>query len=122
MTLLSQYYGTVDGKYFFTVEGTAVPGRDRPVVLREGGEDFERWTREQGLFGEGLRLLDGVVTPRGYPIYRTRSAQGVQQLKQRIAETGILLAGRQGGFNYVSSSDAAGDARNVARSFLSSLE
>ena len=122
LTMLSRYYGPIDGKHFFTVEGTAPQGRDHEALLLCGKEDFERWTREQGMLVPGLRFLDGIVTPRGYPVYQTRTARAVQQLKHRLTKAGVVLVGRQGSFDYLSSSDAADNARAAARQFLAGLD
>ena len=79
--------------------------------------DFEQWARREKLFAADPRLLDGVVTSHAYPVYRTDTVLAVRDLKRRLQAEGIVLAGRQGEFNYLSSSDVAGDALQVARRF-----
>jgi hypothetical protein len=122
LTVTSRYYATAGGVHAFTVEGTARPGPPPDSVGRAGLEDFERWARRERLFDGPLRALGYEVTPRGYPVYRTSAARGVRELKERIRARGLRLAGRQGDFNYLSSSDAAGDAVAVARAFLGEAE
>lgn len=118
LTMFSRYYGTRQGKHFFTVEGTGHLDEPERRACRTGVQDFECWNREERLLGDGLRFLDGTVTPRGYPVYRTSRARGIEDLKRRIGQTGVVLVGRQGSFNYVTSSDVAADAVAAARDFL----
>jgi len=120
ITVLSRYYGPAGGKHYLTVEGTLKPGvHDAPPA--EGIEDFERWLRGARLFAAHPRYLGGVVTPHAYPVYRTEAVEAVHRLKQTIRAAGLVLAGRQGEFNYLTSSDAAGNARRVARQFVEGL-
>jgi hypothetical protein len=108
----------VDGAHYFTVEGTMKGGTGARRPPRAAIEDFEAWARDEGLFAAAPRYLDGVVTPHAYPVYRTDNVRAVRDLKSRLESEGVVLAGRQGDFNYLSSSDAAGDAARVARAFL----
>jgi len=118
LTVFSRYYGPLDGKHYLAVEGTARQHASEETTLRDGTADFEDWMRRHGLLPGELRYLGGVVTRRAYPVYRRSAARGVEQLKDDLRRRGLLLAGRQGSFDYVTSSDAAGDALAVARAFL----
>lgn len=118
LTVFSRYYAAPGGGQVFTVEGTASPGRAAEAVGRAGFEDFERWALRERLFDGPLQGLGYAITPRGYPVYRTSTARGIRELKRRLRAQGVRLAGRQGDFNYISSSDAARDAVAAARAFL----
>ena len=118
MTVLSRYYGTRDGRHFMTIESTTRPGGDPAQALRDGAADFEAWMRTETLLPGRLDYLDGVVTHRGYPVYRTVAARGVQELRRAIEGRGLRLVGRQGAFDYITSSDVAGNARVAARELL----
>jgi protoporphyrinogen oxidase len=121
-TVFSRYYGAVDGKHYFAVEGTVPERAGEQETILAGALDFERWMREHGLPHGEIRRLGGVVTRNAYPVFRSGAARGIERLRQDVQQRGLFLAGRQGSFDYLSSSDAAGDALAVARSFLASLE
>jgi protoporphyrinogen oxidase len=121
LTVFSRYYGTVEGRHYFAVEGTAREHAGDEPTLAAGEEDFRSFAREHALFPGTLRLTGGVLTRKAYPVYRRESARGVEALRQELRRRGLHLAGRQGTFDYVTSSDAAGDAAAVAQSFLAGL-
>ena len=73
---------------------------------------FEQHLAEMGLYRTGLRYQGEVITPQAYPIYRTSTLATLAADKQRVTDWGITLAGRQGEFEYQSSSQVA---TNVAR-------
>jgi protoporphyrinogen oxidase len=121
LTVFSRYYGAVEGRHYFAVEGTARENREDAPTLAAGEEDFRSFVREHALFPGKLELAGGVLTRKAYPVYRRRSARGVDALRRELRRRGLHLAGRQGTFDYVTSSDAAGNAAAVARSFLSGM-
>lgn len=54
------------------------------------------------------------MTRNAYPVYRRDNVDRIAAAKQRLKQWGLDLAGRQGEFDYISSSDAAGKAKIVA--------
>lgn len=86
---------------FLTVEAT-IPqaGTCNPQALFE---DFRRHMEELGLASdlmlEGHERLDGC-----YPLYMPGSQTDIRQVLQRVAQTGVIAAGRQGRFEYLPTS------------------
>lgn len=118
LVFFSSYYGKVDGKTYFTVEGTSAPGGNADQVLSNGRLDFEQWIRSEKVIGGKLSYLGGNVTSHGYPVYKVKTANAVNRLREDIGGLGIILAGRQGKFDYISSSDAVKESLDEVRSYL----
>lgn len=116
ITFFSQYYGRCDGDDYFTVE-VPVSERDDEDPDRHRAA-FESHARRLGLFPGDPRLQGYLVTRHAYPVYRRDSLDLIQEEKEKLTRWGLLLAGRQGEFDYISSSDAAGNARRVASELI----
>jgi protoporphyrinogen oxidase len=113
ITTFSGYYGRLEGEEYFVVEGTL-----KEAVLVDLGHlqaDFESHVRDLGLYCGRLQYQGGVLTDYAYPVYRRENLDRVLQMKTRLRAAGLYLAGRQGEFDYISSSDAAGNAQEVAQ-------
>lgn len=108
----SKYYGTHEGDDYFVVEVTFDNNYD-PNLL-EQKEAFEAQIKGFGLLKGELKYQGGLVTQNAYPVYRRDNVDRIAAAKQRLKQWGLDLAGRQGEFDYISSSDAAGKAKIVA--------
>jgi protoporphyrinogen oxidase len=109
---LSRFYGRHGADDYLVVEATLRPGDDVDVAgLRR---DFEGHARKAGLFRGELNYQGCLTTNNAYPIYRRDNIERMREAKKGVAGWGVCLAGRQGEFDYISSSDAAGNARAVA--------
>lgn len=97
----SYIYGDPQG--YFAVE---IPVRGTPDIIAQQ-EQFELHLAELGLFRNGLHLEGSELTRNAYPIFRARQLGELAADKQRILDWGIILAGRQGEFEYLSSSQVA---------------
>ena len=113
LTLFSSHYGTLDGDHWFTVECTA-PESER-VDLEERRRAFESHVARWPVLRGALDYQDGCVTPRAYPVYRASQEPALARARRQLeAATGVTLTGRQGRFDYLSSSDVAARSEQVA--------
>jgi protoporphyrinogen oxidase len=114
VTFHSCYYGTNNGKHYFVLE--SMPDKihlesDDGINLLD--RDFKATFVNTQWFNEiknaeivGYRLL-----PNAYPIYTTDfDPHELKKIKDYFASKSIYLIGRQGEFDYISSSDAAKSA------------
>lgn len=118
ITFFSQYYGRCNGDHYFTAE-IPVSERDDEDPDRHRTA-FESHTRRLGIFPSAPRLQGYLVTRHAYPVYRRDSLDLIQEEKEKLTRWGLLLSGRQGEFDYISSSDAAGNARRFASELIAS--
>jgi protoporphyrinogen oxidase len=113
MTIFSRYYGKSRGMDFLTVEVTTT---DNSAQRREElMTDFESHAMRYGLFRSPPMRVGEALTAQAYPLFRPNQAQNVQRELKRIQSHGVYTAGRQGNHEYLSSHDAALQARDVAR-------
>jgi phytoene dehydrogenase-like protein len=105
LAAFSNLYGTVDGEHYFVVECTLPPGDGSS--LEEQARGFEEHISRAGLFRGELRYQGGVVTEEAYPIYRNGKLGEIAEMRQLLNRAGIDTVGRQGRFEYISSSVAA---------------
>lgn len=109
-TIYSRIYGpSDDGREFFAVETTIPPGgsHDPDAVFA----DFSRHLTSLGL-AEGLILEGHECVEACYPIYAPGSQGELDKAVSRIDESGVILVGRQGRFEYLPTS--SGVIRRVA--------
>ncbi len=112
ITTFSKYYGTHEGDDYFVVEITL--DKDTQPDISQQQEDFESHVQSLGLFKGKLKYQGSLVIPNAYPVYRRDRLNEVIEAKQSLQEWGLDLAGRQGDFDYISSYDAAANARSLA--------
>jgi protoporphyrinogen oxidase len=111
VTFLSGYYGQESGKHFFVVESMPYDSQlNDSNVVEVLNEDLKSvfkntvWAEKIGK----ARLAGYHLTPNAYPIYgKEFSTQVIDEIQENLNENGIYLAGRQGTFDYLTSSDAA---------------
>ncbi|MGJ5672060.1 MAG: NAD(P)-binding protein [Nostochopsis sp.] len=125
VTFHSCYYKNTD-KHYFNVE--SIPNE---VHLREPNgvnlldQDFRKafvntlWEEKF----QNMKLAGHHLTPNAYPIYKTDfDVNALQEIKQYFASKDIYLIGRQGEFDYISSSDAALSSIETIDKILSRLQ
>ena len=108
----SELYGPLDGDEYLTVEVTS-----RGASAAEVGEadaDFRRHVGSLGFYIGTLTLEGTHVTEHAYPVYRVREVEMLRDTRRRLEEWGIDLLGRQGRFDYATSSVVATKARAAA--------
>ena len=84
-------------------------------------EDFERHVFEHSVFHKPPSYLGKAVTEHAYPVFRHGDTEKVQGERAKLANLGIDGVGRQGNFEYVSSSTAAAGARRSAQEIRQSI-
>src|SRR3546814_11727486 len=90
------------------------PGRGH-VDVQAAHSDFVTSAQSLGLLAGGeIRLLGHHLTPHAYPIYRSDAVADIERDKRAVSDWGILLCGRQGSFDYASSSAAADNGIDLA--------
>ncbi|WP_333605728.1 FAD-dependent oxidoreductase [Novosphingobium sp.] len=101
-TIYSRIYPTpCTGREFLAVETTvAASGQYDPQAIFE---DFRQHVEQLGL-AAGLILEGYEHVENCYPLYHTGSQSILAQILHRIARTGVVLAGRQGRFEYLPTS------------------
>lgn len=112
----SELYGPKDGDEYFTVEVTTRNASPADVVEADG--DFRRHVQELGFYRGSLTLEGTHVTEHAYPIYRVREVEMLRDVRRRLEAWGVDLLGRQGRFDYVTSSVVAANARTMAASIV----
>ncbi|WP_168707850.1 FAD-dependent oxidoreductase [Sphingopyxis sp. PAMC25046] len=107
-------YGRSHELHRISVEIPLAP-HSGPVDIQAAHRDFMASAHSLGLLVDGdIELLGHHLTPHAYPIYRTDAVADLERDKQAISDWGILLCGRQGAFDYVSSAAAAANAIAMA--------
>lgn len=113
LTGFSKCYGMEGGRDYFTVEMTTrTPSdetRDRFV------DDFTAHAARLGLVEGPIDVVGSRVTHNAYPVFHRGGGAAVAAGRARLREAGIEFVGRQGNFEYSSSSVVAGKARQFAR-------
>lgn len=106
----SRLYDLPTRQAYFTVEittkGILIPD------ITALSKDFERHMYDLGLM-HNLEFLGSTTTPNAYPVFKVGEAKNVEKDKQLLSALGIHLAGRQGCFDYISSHDAAKQAKKA---------
>lgn len=95
-TVHSDYYGVIDGKCYFSVE---VPFH-LEIDTYESEQSVKKHMQGSGLFTE-MRLIGYDITRCAYPVHNLEASTGMSETQKRLADAGILSAGRQGNFDYL---------------------
>jgi protoporphyrinogen oxidase len=114
ITFHSSYYGTEKNKHYFVVE--AMP-EDKHLNNDDGVSLLDRDLKDTFAntnFFEHInnaKLIGSHLTPNAYPIYtKDFDSEVIDKVKQLFSSKSIYLVGRQGEFDYLSSSDVAQSA------------
>ncbi len=105
ITMLSRYYGKSENRDYFSVEITLNQASRLSVV--DVQKDFEEHIHSNRLLQGDLILEGSEITNDAYPVYRVGQRQRINAMKQRLMDTGIEIAGRQGQFDYIPSAALA---------------
>jgi Phytoene dehydrogenase and related proteins len=108
----AELYGPHRGEEYFAVEVTTRSAS--AVDVAEADADFRRHTESLGLYRGTLTLQGSHVTEHAYPVYRVSEVVMLRDARRRLEDWGIDLLGRQGRFDYVTSSIVAANARAMA--------
>lgn len=101
-TIYSRIYpGPANGREFFNVEATLAPGA--PHDPQSSFEDFRAHMTSLGL-ARGLVLEGHAQLDHCYPLYSCGSKTALQAVLESVSATGVVLAGRQGRFEYLPTS------------------
>lgn len=114
LTVFSRWYGAPSpGEDYFTVEITT---RDTsPATLDALRHGFEADARRLGIVaGTALRCVGHEVTERAYPVFHHGEADRMADDHAALRQSGLIAVGRQGRFAFISSHQAARDARGAA--------
>jgi protoporphyrinogen oxidase len=112
MINFSNFYKEKGTENHIAVEVTTKGTTEQSLQLMR--TDFERHVARIGLFQEPPEYLGGVITERAYPVFRTDDNSRIEQERNKLSAFGIESVGRQGNFEYLSSSAAAANARSLA--------
>jgi protoporphyrinogen oxidase len=112
MINFSNFYKENNTGNYIAVEVTTKDTTGQSLELMRA--DFERHVALVGLFQEPPEYLGGVITERAYPVFRTDDNSKIEQERNKLSAFGIESVGRQGNFEYLSSSAAAANARSLA--------
>ncbi|KYH44976.1 FAD-dependent oxidoreductase [Branchiibius sp. NY16-3462-2] len=96
LTVHSDFYGTVDGREYFSVE---VPGEE-PLAATDCDADFRSHVASMGLFSGSLKLEGDAIHENAYPIYTLGSAARAADARSLLGSHGIESLGKQGAFAY----------------------
>jgi protoporphyrinogen oxidase len=107
-TVFSRLYGALPAEDHFTVEVTSHASDGTAAHA----EDFIQHATALG-FVERPELVGHLVTPDAYPLFRRGQSAGRAEDRAQLTRAGIHLAGRQGRFEYLSSSQAAQQAKSL---------
>lgn len=101
-TIYSRIYpGPANRREFFNVEATIAPGTSHDP--QSSFDDFRAHVTKLGL-ARGLVLEGHARLDHCYPLYSLGSKATLQAMLDRVSRTGIVLAGRQGRFEYLPTS------------------
>jgi protoporphyrinogen oxidase len=123
ITFHSSYYGSSNGRSYFVVE--SMPNNfqlndDENTTLLD--KDF-RDTFSHTSYKEKIRsarLIGSQITSNAYPIYtKDFDSSVIDRLKQDLSCKETYIVGRQGEFNYCTSSDATISSINAVDKILS---
>ena len=113
ITTFSQYYGKHEGDDYFSVEITLDPDAKANVVQLQ--KQFEAHVQSLGLYAGEFKLQGSLITKNAYPVYLRENVDEVLRVKDYLRTWGLRLAGRQGEFDYLNSSDASANAVKIAK-------
>ncbi|GAB5455407.1 MAG: hypothetical protein Hens2KO_16360 [Henriciella sp.] len=99
LTLHSQYYGSVDGWSYFSVETTV--HLDDCKDLQACEDDFRDSIRNVDILNGELKLVGHRQTDFAYPLYEHNVSARRQSIIEQLEALGIESAGRQGRFEYL---------------------
>lgn len=103
-TIYSRIYpGSGDGREFLSVEATIAPGAKHDP--RTTYDDFCAHVAELGI-ARGLRLEGHERVADCYPHYSPGSKARLSAILDKVSATGIVVAGRQGRFEYLPTSSS----------------
>ncbi|MBS1911770.1 MAG: FAD-dependent oxidoreductase [Bacteroidetes bacterium] len=114
ITLFSSYYGRCEGDDYFVVECT-VRGR-REDLIESQRRLFEEHIASTPAMRGRLRYEGGLLTPDAYPFYGRGETEAMASAKRQLQDAGLVLAGRQGRFDYLTSNAVAAASRTLAAS------
>ena len=114
ITTFSQYYGKHEGDDYFSVEITLDQNTKPDVTQLQ--KQFEAHVQSLGLYVGEFKLQGSLVTKNAYPVYLRENVDEVLRVKNHLKSWGLRLAGRQGEFDYLNSSDASANAVKIAKS------
>ncbi|MCY3734951.1 MAG: FAD-dependent oxidoreductase [Gemmatimonadaceae bacterium] len=109
----------LDGESYLVVEITTRHTSESQIEQLK--EEFERHVSDHHVFHKPPRYLGKAVTEHAYPVFRHGDTERVQGERARLAYLGIDGVGRQGNFEYLSSSTAAARARRLAKEIRQSM-
>lgn len=113
ITTFSQYYGKHEGDDYFSVEITMDPDIEPDIAKQQ--QQFEAHVTSLGLYQGEFKLQSSLVTKNAYPVYLRENVDEVLRVKHELKAWGLYLAGRQGEFDYLNSSDASANAVKIAK-------
>ena len=122
ITFHSSYYGSKNNKHYFVVESMPnqihLEGSNGINLLDKDLKQTFSHTQWSDIVSKA-ELIDARLTPNAYPIYaKDFKSDEIENLKQYFSSKSIHLVGRQGEFDYISSSDVAKSAINTIDSLL----
>ena len=106
LTMHSDFYGRRGGREYFSVE-ISVPD-ERVLSPVQAFADFDQSVRAHGLFAGDLRLEASAFTPFAYPRYELGYEKALSDAMAVIDASGVIVAGRQGRFDYLPTSGLIG--------------
>lgn len=113
ITTFSKYYGKHEGDDYFSVEITL--NKDSEPDVGQQQQQFEQHVKSLGLMEGELKFQGSLLTKNAYPVYLIDNVDEIIASKDKLKNWGLYLAGRQGEFNYLNSSDATGNAVRIAK-------
>lgn len=113
ITTFSQYYGKHEGDDYFSVEITMNPDVKPDIIDQK--QKFEAHVQSLGLYQGEFKFQSSLVTKNAYPVYLRENVDEVLKIKNKLKAWGLYLAGRQGEFDYLNSSDASASAVRISK-------
>lgn len=102
LTMHSDFYGPRNEREYFSVE---VSVKDEHTLSpAQAFADFRQSVQAHGLFEGDLRFEESAYTPFAYPRYELGYEKALSAAMAMIDESGIVVAGRQGCFDYLPTS------------------
>ncbi len=111
ITFHSSYYGSSNGKSYFVLESMpedSQVGDSNTVASLD--QDFRNSFdhTDFSIHIQSAKLLGSKIIPNAYPIYtKDFDPSVIDSLKQQLVSDSAYIVGRQGEFDYISSSDVA---------------
>jgi protoporphyrinogen oxidase len=122
ITFHSSYYGAEGNRNYFVIESMPEDQYfNHPDTVNVLDHDFKKTfaqTKWDKAFSQA-KLIGHHKTPNAYPIYRKNfDPKAIEEVKDFFAQNSIYLVGRQGEFDYLSSSDVAVSSVNTIDKIL----